>query len=253
MAGPGGVQRTVSSPKHSGWSSAIVASRNSSSTRHEPGDRPPAGRAVDGQRRERRLAQLGQPLPQDRDVLGDRDGGACRWSMPTVGGGLGRSTAAARSANRAGSTPSSTSGSSPANRSSSADRAREAPQRAWPPARRTAARPACRRGTAAAGRTAGRGPRAGRRPPRARLGVRQQPRGLEVEQGGRDDEELRGLVEVGVVAERGEVGDEVVGDAVQRQLGDVELVLADELQEQVERAGEVVEADGEPRRGPARR
>ena len=81
-----------------------------------------------------------------------------------------------------------------------------------------------------------------------RLRVGQQPGGLEVEQRGRDDEELRGLVEVHVVAERREVGDEIVRDTVQRQLGDVELVLPDQLQEQVERAGEVVEAHGEPRR-----
>src|SRR6185312_3154145 len=87
---------------------------------------------------------------------------------------------------------------------------------------------------------------------RGRLGVGQQPGGLQVEQRGRDDEELRGLVEVRVVAERGEVGDEVVGDAVQGQLRDVELVLADQLQQQIERAGEVVEANREPRWGARR-
>src|SRR6266496_442022 len=44
----------------------------------------------------------------------------CRWSMDTVGGGLGRKTAAARSAKRAGLTPSMTSGSNDWKRSSRA-------------------------------------------------------------------------------------------------------------------------------------
>jgi hypothetical protein len=44
------------------------------------------------------------------------------------------------------------------------------------------------------------------------------------------------------------VGDELVGDLRQRDLGDVELVLADQLQEQVERALEVGEPDGETSR-----
>ena len=78
------------------------------------------------------------------------------------------------------------------------------------------------------------------------LGLREQARGLEVEQGRRDDEEAGGLLEVGVVAQGGGVGDEVVGDAAQGHLGDVELVAPDQLQQQVERAGEVVQADLEP-------
>src|SRR5690606_25252772 len=53
--------------------------------------------------------------------------------------------------------------------------------------------------------------------------------------------------EVGVVPERGEMGDEVVGDGVQRHLGDVELVLADELQQEVERTLEVVQPHLEAR------
>src|SRR5207249_8372048 len=73
----------------------------------------------------------------------------------------------------------------------------------------------------------------------------QQPGGLEVEQGGRDNEELAGLVEVPVVAHRPDVGDELVGDLVQRDLGDVQLVLADQLQQQVERPAEVFQRDPE--------
>nr|WP_238455363.1 hypothetical protein [Micromonospora sp. ATA51] len=78
------------------------------------------------------------------------------------------------------------------------------------------------------------------------LGGGQQPGGLEVEQGGRDQQELARLVQVPLVAHRPDVGDELVGDLVQRHLGDVELVLADELEQQVERAGEVGQPDGEP-------
>jgi hypothetical protein len=44
------------------------------------------------------------------------------------------------------------------------------------------------------------------------------------------------------------VGDELVGDRRQRDLGDVELVLADQLQQQVERPLEDVEAHRERRR-----
>src|SRR3712207_8906289 len=72
-----------------------------------------------------------------------------------------------------------------------------------------------------------------------------------------DLEELAGLVEVELVAERVQVRDELVGHLGQRDLGDVELVLADQLQQQVERALEVGQPDGEPpaadRRGLRRR
>ena len=157
-----------------------------------------------------------------------------------MGGGLGRNTAAASSANAAGSTPSSTSGSSPANRSSSAT---ERGNRRAAPASSSTNRPAdllVRAVLQQPGEQQVAGLEQGEVLGVLHLGVGQQPGGLEVEQRGRDDEELRGLVEVRVVAERREVGDEVVGDAVQRHLGDVELVLADQLQEQVERALEVV-------------
>src|SRR5699024_12196959 len=58
--------------------------------------------------------------------------------------------------------------------------------------------------------------------------VRQQPRGLEVEQGGRDKEELRDLGEVRLVLEFGGVGDELIGDLGQCDLGDVEPSLRDQ-------------------------
>ena len=175
-------------------------------------------------------------------------GGACRWSTPTVGGGLGRNTAAARSAN------------------CGRRRRRAAPRAAVP---RTA--PPAR-------------PTAGTRRSAVGLQLDEQRRDLLVgavlQQPG--EQQVAGLEQArrssasstsasgssraalrsssvaamtrnsvvssrsGVVAERREVRDEVVGDPVQGQLGDVELVLADQLQQQVERAGEVVQPDGEP-------
>jgi hypothetical protein len=77
------------------------------------------------------------------------------------------------------------------------------------------------------------------------LGAGQEPRGLEVEEGGGDEQELGGLLEVPRLVEGGDVFDEFGGDAVERDLGDVELVLADELQQQVERPLEVVKPDVE--------
>src|SRR5690606_22939105 len=73
----------------------------------------------------------------------------------------------------------------------------------------------------------------------------QQPRGLQIQQGGGDHQELADLVQVPVVAHGPDVGEEVVGHLVQRDLGDVQLVLADQLQQQVEGPGEVVEPDRE--------
>ncbi len=77
------------------------------------------------------------------------------------------------------------------------------------------------------------------------LGSRQQPDHLEIEQRRSDHEEARGLVEVPVVTQTLDVGDELVGDPGQGHLGDVELVLGDQLQQKVERSLEVVEGDRE--------
>ena len=80
------------------------------------------------------------------------------------------------------------------------------------------------------------------------LGRGQQPGRLQVEQGGGDEQELARLVQVPLVAHGAQVRDELVGDLVQRDLGDVQLVLADQLEQQVERAGEVVQPDREATR-----
>jgi hypothetical protein len=40
---------------------------------------------------------------------------------------------------------------------------------------------------------------------------------------------------------------ELVGDLRDREVGDVDLVLADQMQQQVERAGELLQLDDEPR------
>ena len=84
---------------------------------------------------------------------------------------------------------------------------------------------------------------------------REQARGLEVEQGGGDEEELGGLAEVPVAVGglgRLDVGDELVGHLGQGDLGDVELVLADEAEQQVEGPREDVEVHLERGGRPAR-
>ncbi len=73
----------------------------------------------------------------------------------------------------------------------------------------------------------------------------QQPGRLEVEQGGRDQQEVARLVEVPLGAPGADVGDELVGDLVERHLGDVELVLGDQPEQQVEGALEHLEVDVE--------
>ena len=78
------------------------------------------------------------------------------------------------------------------------------------------------------------------------LGGGQQPGRLEVEQGGGDDQELGGLVEVPVGPHGPDVRHELVGDLGQRDLGDVQLVLGDQLEQQVEGPLEVGEPHGEP-------
>ena len=71
------------------------------------------------------------------------------------------------------------------------------------------------------------------------LGRRQQPGRLEVEQRGRDNEELRCLAEVPGRAEGADIRDELVRHLGQGDLGDVELVLGDQREQEVERALEV--------------
>ena len=72
---------------------------------------------------------------------------------------------------------------------------------------------------------------------------RQEPGRLEVEQGRGDDEELARRVQVAVGGPQ--VGDELVRHLRESDLGDVELVLRDEREQEVERSGEVLEMDRE--------
>ena len=72
---------------------------------------------------------------------------------------------------------------------------------------------------------------------------RQQPGGLEVEQGRGDHQERGGLLELELGADLAGVGDELVGDLVQRDLGHVEAVGEDQLQQQIERTLEVGQPD----------
>ena len=74
---------------------------------------------------------------------------------------------------------------------------------------------------------------------------REQPGGLQVEQGGRDDEEVADLIQVPAAGALGDVGDELVGDPGEGDLGDVELVLGDQREQEVEGALEHVEVNFE--------
>ena len=62
----------------------------------------------------------------------------------------------------------------------------------------------------------------------------QETRSLEIQEGRRNDQELRGFVEVPLGPLGAQVRDEFVGDDMQREFGHLELVLGDELQKQVE-------------------
>ncbi len=75
------------------------------------------------------------------------------------------------------------------------------------------------------------------------LSGRQQPGGLEVEQGGGDHQERGGLLQVQLGSDLAGVGDEVIGDLVQRHLGDVEAMGEDQLQQQIERPLEIGQVD----------
>jgi hypothetical protein len=78
----------------------------------------------------------------------------------------------------------------------------------------------------------------------------QQPRRLEVEQRCGDHEEVAGLVEVPAARPGPDVADELVGDAGERDLGDVQLVLGDQREQQVEGALEDVKVHLEPSSRP---
>ena len=77
------------------------------------------------------------------------------------------------------------------------------------------------------------------------LAGRQQPGGLEVQQGRGDHQERGGLVEFQRGSDLPGVGDELVGDLVQRYLGHVQPLGEDQLQQQVEGSLEIVQPDPE--------
>lgn len=83
--------------------------------------------------------------------------------------------------------------------------------------------------------------------------AREEPGRFQVEQDCSHDQELRRLVQVPRVALTAQVGHEVVGHLMQGQGRDLQLVLGDQRQQQVERAGELLQADLERSlRGPGR-
>ena len=81
------------------------------------------------------------------------------------------------------------------------------------------------------------------------LAVRQQTGGLQDQQRRCHHQEGARLVEVPGCSLRPDVADELVGHLGQGDLGDVQAVLADQLEQQVERPLEVVEVDRELLRG----
>src|SRR6185437_2595315 len=72
---------------------------------------------------------------------------------------------------------------------------------------------------------------------------RQQPGRLEVEERRGHDQECGGLFQLQLSADGLGVGDEVVGDLVQRNLGDIQTVSEDQLQQEVERSLEIGQLD----------
>lgn len=74
------------------------------------------------------------------------------------------------------------------------------------------------------------------------LGGGQQPGRLQIQQRRRDHQELGRLVQVPVRPHRPDVHHELIGDLGERDLGDIQLVLRDQLEEEVEGPLEV----GEP-------
>ena len=77
----------------------------------------------------------------------------------------------------------------------------------------------------------------------------EQPGGLQVQEGGGDDEELAGLVEGPLLPQLLQVPDvldELIGHSGKRHLGDVELMLGDQGKQEVEGAGEVRQPTSKP-------
>jgi len=161
--------------------------------------------------------------------------GAWICSVETFGGGLGASVSAASRANSAGPRPRRTSGRSSANRGGhpGGEHARHflvGPVLEQPGEEQVA------------------GLEQGQVLFVLDLAGWQEPGGLEVEQGGRDDQEVTDLVQVPAVGALRDVADELVGDLGQGDFGDVQLVLGDQREQQVEWTLEHVEVDLEARR-----
>ena len=76
----------------------------------------------------------------------------------------------------------------------------------------------------------------------------QQPGRLQVEQGGRDHQEKACLVQVPSLGTGSDIRDELIGHLGQGNLGDVQLVLGDQAEQQVERSFEDVKVDLESTR-----
>ena len=198
---PPPVQRTCSSPSGRTCSKATAALAVQLEQGQEAGHDVQRVRAVGDERPEGRDRDPAQPLDQERGLLAHADRRRVQVGDRTRSGtGSGRSARAASAANSAGPRPSSTSGSRPAKRSSR------------PTARgnrraSSASRAASTGGHLLVGavlQQPGEQQVAGLEQGEVLLVLdlagRQQPGGLEVEQGGGDDQELGGLAEVPVAA-----------------------------------------------------
>ena len=244
------VQRTVSSPSGVTWSKATAPSRNSSSSERNRATVVRVSGRVAAQRPERHRARAAQPVHDDRGLLAHahprrRGCAAATPRAPAWAPAPGR-PARRTARGRSRSAP-------PAAASRTAPRARPArAKRRDSPASRVSRTPAtCLNARYCMQPGEEQVARLEQREVLLVLDValRQQPGRLEVEQGRGDEQERRGLLEVPGLAADLDEGDELVGDLRQRDLGDVELVLGDQAQQQVEGALEVGQVQLEARRG----
>ena len=152
----------------------------------------------------------------------------CRCAVETTGARRGASVRAAIAANSAGPRPSSTSGSSSTKRGSIGTRRGNLPPGRGHPAGQHRRDLLVGAVLQQPGEQQVPGLEQGQVLLVVDLARGQQPGRLEVEQGRRDDQEVAGLIQVPAVGLGPDVADELVGDAGQRDLGDVQLVLGDQ-------------------------
>ena len=237
------VQRTVSSPSGVTWSKATAPSRNSSSSARNRATVVSVSGGVAAQRPERHRALPAQPVDDQRRLLADADRRGVQvgqrhlrapaWAPAPARPARRTPRARARSAPRAAASRSAPRARPPAgsaapprrSRSSSTEatclNARYCSSRANSRSRASSSARSSSSSTSACGSS------------RAAL------RSSRVAATSRNDEVCsRSHV---LAAARLDVGDELVGDPGQRHLGDVELVLGDQAEQQVERALEVVQ------------